>query len=59
MNETLRHAWEGSADDDNLPGPRPDIVPEGRGPCRDLLAIHVVGRAANAPILGLGPTGTG
>jgi len=54
MNETLRPFGRDQPTTTIYRGPRPDIVPEGRGPCGDLLAIHVVGRAANALILGLG-----
>ena len=54
MNETLCHAlWRGSAEDDNLVGAATGHCPDGEGPRRDLMAIHVVGRAANALILGL------
>ena len=38
---------------DNLEGAATGQGPEGRSPRRDLMAIHVVGRAANALILGL------
>jgi hypothetical protein len=44
---------EGSADNDNLTGAATGHRPDGGGLRRDLLEISVVGRAANALILGL------
>ena len=53
MHETLLRDVEDQPTNDNLAGTATGHRAEGRGPRRDRIAIRVVGRAANALILGL------
>ncbi len=54
MHCIVRRACGGSTDDDNQTARATGHRPDRRSPRRDFLAIPVIGRAANALILGLG-----
>src|SRR3990172_4918440 len=55
MHCTVSGERGGSGDDDHQPARATGYHPDGRRPCGHLLPICVVGRPANALILGLGP----
>ena len=53
MHCIVRRAHGGATDDDNRTARATGQRPDRRSPRRHRLAIHVIGRAANALILGL------
>src|SRR5712692_10350974 len=53
MHCIVCRAWGGSTDDDNRTARATGHRPNRRSPRRDRMAIPVIGRAANALILGL------
>jgi hypothetical protein len=54
MHGIVRRACGGSTDDDNQTARTTGHRPDRRSPRRDFMAIPLIGRAANALILGLG-----